>query len=165
MDSSFSFFPFQTAVEMRGSRNSVISSEVEYGSKPAAAFSRSAPGLRYHACMEYDVKVLFVSQLILVFWLICVDRESAARTITSLPVSPCSSPLRQHAQANRSNFPSPPHPSYGFAGAQNGFATNEFSMFPMRLSTRNTLDPWTEIPQFFRAQTPPNRSPRTRPIL
>lgn len=48
-------FPFQTAVEMRGSRNIVISSEVEYGSKPAVAFSRSAPGLRYHACMEYDV--------------------------------------------------------------------------------------------------------------
>ncbi|KAI3825429.1 hypothetical protein L1987_06916 [Smallanthus sonchifolius] len=62
-----------------------------------------------------------------------------AKTITSLPVSPTSSPLRQ--QAYRSGYLSPPHPSY-----------------PLISGTLNMRDPWYEIPQFTTAQTP-NRSP------
>ncbi|KAI5672455.1 hypothetical protein M9H77_12819 [Catharanthus roseus] len=125
-----------TALEMRGSRSNVISSELEYSSRPVVTASRALPSLR-----------------------------ESARTITSLPVSPCSSPLRQHGTAaHRSCFLSPPHPSFGVAG-QSGFTSSEYSMFPVRTNTRNTLEPWNEVPQF-RAQTPPNnRSERTRLIL
>ncbi|CAI9763421.1 unnamed protein product [Fraxinus pennsylvanica] len=88
-------------------------------------------------------------------------RENA-RTMTSLPVSPSSSPLRHHGQAQMGFFLSPPRPSYAFAG-QSSYNHNEVSLLPVRPNTRSTLDPWLEIPQF-KAHTPV-RSPRTRPIL
>ncbi|CDP04692.1 unnamed protein product [Coffea canephora] len=90
-----------------------------------------------------------------------ISPRENARTITSLPVSPCSSPLRQHGGSYR-GFLSPTHPSYAFAG-QSTYTSNDYSMFPMRPNSRNILEPWNEAPQF-RAQTP-GRTIRTRPIL
>ncbi|CAA2989245.1 mitogen-activated kinase kinase kinase YODA-like [Olea europaea subsp. europaea] len=84
------------------------------------------------------------------------------RTMTSLPVSPSSSPLRNHGQAHMSYFLSPPHPSYTFAG-QKCYNHNEHSMLPLTPNTSSTLNPLLEIPQF-KAYTPV-RSPRTHPIL
>lgn len=92
--------------------------------------------------------------------LICA-RENV-KAITSLPVSPTSSPLRQYEPARKSCYLSPPHPSYAIGG-QGGYDTNDYSMFQARPSTRTTLEPWLEISQF-RAQTP-SRSLKTRPIL
>ncbi|MCD7448463.1 hypothetical protein HAX54_042597 [Datura stramonium] len=92
--------------------------------------------------------------------LICA-RENV-KTITSLPVSPTSSPLRQYEPARKSCYLSPPHPSYGMGG-QSGYDANDYSMFQARPNSRTTLDPWLEIPQL-RSQTP-SRSPKTRPIL
>uniref|UniRef100_A0ACD5ZAW0 Uncharacterized protein n=1 Tax=Avena sativa TaxID=4498 RepID=A0ACD5ZAW0_AVESA len=57
----------------------------------------------------------------------------AARTNMSLPVSPCSSPLRQFKQSNWSCLPSPPRPV-------------DYSQNQMRLSTA-VPDPWLEIGQ------------------
>ncbi|MCD9644079.1 hypothetical protein HAX54_032057 [Datura stramonium] len=91
--------------------------------------------------------------------LICARK---IKTITSLPVSPTSSPLRQYEPARKSCYLSPPHPSYGMGG-QSGYDANDYSMFQARPNSRTTLDPWLEIPQL-RSQTP-SRSPKTRPIL
>ncbi|CAK9146920.1 unnamed protein product [Ilex paraguariensis] len=85
-----------------------------------------------------------------------------ARTVMSSPVSPCSSPLRQHGPAYRSCFLSTPQTSYALVGLS-GYNLNDYSMLPTRPNTRTTLDPWNEI-SMFKAQTP-GRSPRTRPIL
>lgn len=84
-----------------------------------------------------------------------------ARTITSLPVSPSSSPLRHYGPAYKSCFISPPHPSFAMMG-QGSYNLNDF---PLRPNTKNILDPWFEIPQYNNSQTPPNRSPRRGPIL
>ncbi|XP_073293692.1 mitogen-activated protein kinase kinase kinase 3-like [Primulina huaijiensis] len=87
-------------------------------------------------------------------------RENA-RTITSLPVSPTSSPLRRDAPAYRNYFLSPPpHPSYMVG--RNNHNYSEHSVFPYRQpNSRSTLDPFLEMPQF-RAIT--SRSPtRTMP--
>ncbi|KAJ9536908.1 hypothetical protein OSB04_029641 [Centaurea solstitialis] len=81
-----------------------------------------------------------------------------ARTITSLPVSPTSSPLRQHGIAFKSGFLSPPHPSYAHIGQRSHTLTDVLAG-PFRPNTKTALDPWYEIPQL-RTQTPPNRSPR-----
>ncbi|KAG2553109.1 hypothetical protein PVAP13_9KG510326 [Panicum virgatum] len=62
----------------------------------------------------------------------------------SLPVSPCSSPLRQYRQSNRSCLPSPTHPAYS-AGAANYSPINN-ALCPMRPSSGLT-DPWLEISQ------------------
>ncbi|KAJ8551580.1 hypothetical protein K7X08_021595 [Anisodus acutangulus] len=88
--------------------------------------------------------------------LIC-PRENV-KAITSLPVSPTSSPLRQYEPARKSCYLSP----YAI-GAQSGYDANDYSMFQARPNTRTTLDPWLEIRQF-RVQTP-SRSPKTRSIL
>ncbi|XP_057492784.1 mitogen-activated protein kinase kinase kinase 3-like isoform X2 [Actinidia eriantha] len=87
--------------------------------------------------------------------------SDGARMITSLPVSPCSSPLRQSGPAYRSCFLSPPHPSFGLVG-QSGYNLNDHSIFPTRSNGKFTLDPWRAIPQF-KAQTP-DVSPRRRHI-
>ncbi|KAK1601866.1 hypothetical protein QYE76_008382 [Lolium multiflorum] len=57
----------------------------------------------------------------------------AARANMSLPVSPCSSPLRQFKQSNWSCLPSPPHPV-------------DYTQNQMRLSTA-VPDPWLDIGQ------------------
>ncbi|XVF61014.1 hypothetical protein PTKIN_Ptkin08bG0094000 [Pterospermum kingtungense] len=80
-----------------------------------------------------------------------------ARTITSLPVSPCSSPLR-YGPAHKS-FLSPPHPAYQFVG-QSGYNLAEFSGNALRPNPRYTQDPWLETSQL-KVQTP-GTSPRTR---
>ncbi|KAJ8526310.1 hypothetical protein K7X08_028787 [Anisodus acutangulus] len=91
-----------------------------------------------------------------------ISARENVKAITSLPVSPTSSPLRWYEPAHKSCYLSPPHPSYGIGG-QSGYDVNDYSMFQARPNTRTTLDPWLEIPQF-RAQTP-SRSPKMRPIL
>ncbi|CAD6253834.1 unnamed protein product [Miscanthus lutarioriparius] len=68
---------------------------------------------------------------------------SNVRMNMSLPVSPCSSPLRQYRQSNRSCLPSPPHPAYS-AGAANYSPINN-ALYPMRSS--GLTDPWLEISQ------------------
>lgn len=100
-------------------------------------------------------------QMYLTLLFLDVHRENV-KAITSLPVSPTSSPLRQYEPARKSCYLSPPHPSYAIGG-QSGYDANDYSMFQARPSTRTTLEPWLEIPQF-RAQTP-SRSLKTRPIL
>lgn len=89
-------------------------------------------------------------------------RDNSARMITSLPVSPSSSPLRQFEPAYRSCFLSPPHPSYALVG-QSNYNLHDYSVHPLRHNTTYVLDPWRENPQF-KTQTPPGGSPRVRQI-
>jgi mitogen-activated protein kinase kinase kinase 2 len=77
-----------------------------------------------------------------------------SRTITSLPVSPCSSPLRQHGQAHRSFLPSPPHPAYALVG-KNNHNSRDFSLSP----SRPTHDPLNNLR---RSQSPVTFSVRGR---
>ncbi|XP_072969741.1 mitogen-activated protein kinase kinase kinase 3-like isoform X2 [Typha angustifolia] len=70
--------------------------------------------------------------------------NSSMRMNVSLPVSPCSSPLRQFKQSNRSCLPSPPHPAYS-AGAINYSPINH-ALYPMR-PNNILIDPWREITQ------------------
>lgn len=82
------------------------------------------------------------------------------KTITSLPVSPCSSPLRNSGPVYRSSMLSPPHPMHAMnLMGQGGYYTNGYSTFPTSQNPRYTLDPWHEAP-LRRAQTPPAGSPR-----
>jgi mitogen-activated protein kinase kinase kinase 3 len=75
---------------------------------------------------------------------IAAINPSNVRMNMSLPVSPCSSPLRQYRQSNRSCLPSPPHPAYS-AGAANYSPINN-ALYPMRPSSGLT-DPWLDISQ------------------
>ncbi|KAL6890262.1 hypothetical protein ACP4OV_009025 [Aristida adscensionis] len=77
------------------------------------------------------------------------SNPSNVRMNMSLPVSPCSSPLRQYGQSNRSCLPSPPHPAYS-AGAAN-YSPINYALYPMRPGN-NLTDPWLEISQL-RTQT------------
>ncbi|KAG5050154.1 hypothetical protein JHK85_011257 [Glycine max] len=74
------------------------------------------------------------------------------RMITSLPVSPCSSPLRQYEPAHKSCFLSPPHPTYTLMGQ------NTLPSYPVRSNATFTLDPFQET-SFYKAHTP-GGSPR-----
>ncbi|KAK4780314.1 hypothetical protein SAY87_016420 [Trapa incisa] len=85
------------------------------------------------------------------------------RAITSLPVSPCSSPLRQFGARHRSCFPSPPHP-YSTAGRatfniSNG-NMNDLSPHPISPKGMYSFDPWQGVSPF-RTHTP-GGSPRSR---
>ncbi|KAG9129305.1 hypothetical protein Leryth_015686 [Lithospermum erythrorhizon] len=91
-----------------------------------------------------------------------INPRGNARTIASLPVSPCSSPLRQHGSAQR-NFLSPTHPSYAFMG-QNAYKMNDQVLFPVTTNSRSTLDYWPEIPQL-KAPALATTSQRGRLIL
>jgi mitogen-activated protein kinase kinase kinase 3 len=82
------------------------------------------------------------------------------RMITSLPVSPSSSPLRQYGTDHRSCFYSPPHPSYTIMG-QNSYTLNDTPSYPVRSNATFTLDPWHETSRY-KAHTPPGGSPRMR---
>ncbi|XP_051126898.1 mitogen-activated protein kinase kinase kinase 3 [Andrographis paniculata] len=76
-----------------------------------------------------------------------------ARTITSLPVSPTSSPLRHDAGASYRNFfLSPPHP-YTSTTQSNHTFNNDHLVFPLKPNSRSPIDPWLDIPQY-RAQEP-----------
>ncbi|CAE5960131.1 unnamed protein product [Arabidopsis arenosa] len=76
------------------------------------------------------------------------SRENV-RAITSLPVSPCSSPLRQLGPAYKSCFLSPPHPSYAFPGQDSGYNLAEFAASPFRMKKDTMMEPAS-----FRGQTP-----------
>ncbi|XP_010501010.1 PREDICTED: mitogen-activated protein kinase kinase kinase YODA isoform X2 [Camelina sativa] len=76
------------------------------------------------------------------------SRENV-RAITSLPVSPCSSPLRQLGPAYKSCFLSPPHPSYAFPGLDSGYNLAEFAASPFRMKKDTMIEPSS-----FRTQTP-----------
>ncbi|GAB2279171.1 hypothetical protein Dimus_013824 [Dionaea muscipula] len=91
------------------------------------------------------------------------DLRESTKTITSLPVSPCSSPLRQNGPASRSCFFTPPNPVFGWAG-RSSYDANDFSLSlsPTRVSANYNFDPWHETTAF-RSHTP-GGSPRTRPI-
>ncbi|KAL1538962.1 mitogen-activated protein kinase kinase kinase [Salvia divinorum] len=80
------------------------------------------------------------------------------RMITSLPVSPSSSPLRRDGGAYNSFFLSPPHPSYPYVG-QSSQNYSDRSVFPLRPISRTSL----EIP-LFRTHAP-FRSPTRNNIL
>ncbi|KAF5745134.1 mitogen-activated protein kinase kinase kinase YODA [Tripterygium wilfordii] len=85
------------------------------------------------------------------------------RTITSLPVSPCSSPLRQYGPAHKSCFLSPPHPTFPLVGGQSSYNINDYSAYPVRPNSRYAHDPWFDN-SLLKAQTP-GASPRARHIL
>ncbi|KAL1216121.1 Mitogen-activated protein kinase kinase kinase 3 [Cardamine amara subsp. amara] len=76
------------------------------------------------------------------------SRENV-RAITSLPVSPCSSPLRQLGPAYKSCFLSPPHPSYTFPVQDGGYNPADFAASPFRVKKDTMMEPSS-----FRAQTP-----------
>ncbi|XP_019177496.1 PREDICTED: mitogen-activated protein kinase kinase kinase YODA isoform X1 [Ipomoea nil] len=126
--------------------------------------SRTPPALDLHPCRGYmgsleadnSTKPVTISRPM-------ISSRESARTITSLPVSPCSSPLRQYEPARRSCYLSPQHPSYPLMG-QSGYNVNDYStLTTARPNTRSTLDPWLEMAQY-RGQTA-GRSSKTRPIL
>ncbi|XP_042495243.1 mitogen-activated protein kinase kinase kinase 3-like isoform X2 [Macadamia integrifolia] len=83
------------------------------------------------------------------------------RVNLSLPVSPCSSPLRQYGPAHKSCFLSPPHPAYTFVG-ESGYGRSDYLMLPKRMNANYTADPWGDFLQP-RTQTP-GGSPIARPI-
>ncbi|XP_073058061.1 mitogen-activated protein kinase kinase kinase 3-like isoform X1 [Primulina eburnea] len=88
-------------------------------------------------------------------------RDNARTIASSLPVSPPSSPLRRDASAYNKVFLSPPHPSY--TARKNTPTHINNSVHPLRLSSRSTFDPWSEIPRL-RAEAPARRT-STRTIL
>lgn len=67
---------------------------------------------------------------------------ASMRMNISLPVSPCSSPLRQFKQSNRSCLPSPPHPAFS-AGAIS-YSPSNYSLYPMR-PISNYRDQWPDL--------------------
>ncbi|XP_068647647.1 mitogen-activated protein kinase kinase kinase 3-like isoform X1 [Aristolochia californica] len=85
-----------------------------------------------------------------------------ARMNMSLPVSPCSSPLRQFGPAYKS-FLTPPHPTYTMAMGGYGYVTHpvlpRMDGNPVRLDD-NYPDIWPETPQ--RCSRTPDGSPRGR---
>lgn len=82
--------------------------------------------------------------------------------ITSLPVSPCSSPLRQYGPTRKNCFLSPPHPTYAMMGQSSYNLSDLPSYNTLSPNTSYTLDPWQDT-SILKAQTP-GGSPRTRPI-
>ncbi|GAV88881.1 Pkinase domain-containing protein [Cephalotus follicularis] len=83
-----------------------------------------------------------------------------ARMITSLPVSPCSSPLRQYGPALKS-FLSPPHQAYAFVG-QSGYNLSDYQVNPSRPNRSYIHDPWFET-SLLKAQAP-SAPLRSRPM-
>ncbi|KAJ1271084.1 hypothetical protein BS78_06G102200 [Paspalum vaginatum] len=67
------------------------------------------------------------------------------RENVSMPVSPCSSPLRQFKQSNRRSLPSPPHPMLSLGA---GYNTSSYTQNQTRLSpTPAFSDPWLDSSQ------------------
>ncbi|KAK9167189.1 hypothetical protein Scep_002380 [Stephania cephalantha] len=77
----------------------------------------------------------------------------------SLPVSPCSSPIRNYGPSYRSCFLSPPHPSYMLA-RQSNYNLNNHSILSARQYAHLPTDEWVDLSQI-KAQTP-GGSPRRR---
>ncbi|KAI7737010.1 hypothetical protein M8C21_034044, partial [Ambrosia artemisiifolia] len=83
------------------------------------------------------------------------------RAITSLPVSPTASPLRQYGYRN--GYVSPPHPSFTTIGqSQSNYNMNDVFAVPSRHNAKDTHDPRYEVPQV-KPQTP-TRTARLRLI-
>ncbi|XP_057417745.1 mitogen-activated protein kinase kinase kinase 3-like [Lotus japonicus] len=118
-------------LEPHSNRSSITTLDVDYATKPALAAVRTLRNPR-----------------------------DSTRTITSLPVSPSSSPLRQHRPTHNSPFFSPPHPSYAMMG-QSSYTSNNMHKNPARSNATLTLDPWLETSRY-KAHTPPGGSPRMR---
>ncbi|XP_031108979.1 mitogen-activated protein kinase kinase kinase 3-like [Ipomoea triloba] len=133
------------------------------GSCTPPALELLHPSQRNFASLDGDYAV---NPMVTVFRPMISSRDNAKTITSSLPVSPCSSPLRHSEAARRSCYLSPPHPSYHpFATSQFGNNHPEYSStFAARVNTRNSLDPWLDIPQY-RTQTPGRSSTRTMPIL
>jgi len=93
----------------------------------------------------------------LTLFVVCRDD---GRMITSMPVSPCSSPLRQHGPAQRISYLSPPHPAFAMMG-QSSYNLSDFSLYPIRQGPY-THELFFDTPPL-KFQTP-GTSPRTRPI-
>ncbi|KAJ4964884.1 hypothetical protein NE237_016733 [Protea cynaroides] len=70
--------------------------------------------------------------------------RDSIRVNQSLPVSRCSSPLRQYGPAHKSCFLSPPHPAYTFPG-HGGYGLNDNLMQLTRPKTNYAADPWGDI--------------------
>ncbi|KAF8377105.1 hypothetical protein HHK36_030478 [Tetracentron sinense] len=122
----------QTASEFHSDRMSITPHTGDYGMKPKVTSSRA----------------------------LNTSRDSV-RLIMSLPVSPCSSPLRRYEPAHRSLFLSPSHPESLLVG-QNGYGLNDYSVLSSMPHINYPADPWRDIHPI-KAQTP-SGSPRTRPI-
>ncbi|XP_015691463.2 mitogen-activated protein kinase kinase kinase 3-like isoform X1 [Oryza brachyantha] len=75
---------------------------------------------------------------------------STLRTNMSLPVSPCSSPLRQFKQSNWSCLPSPPHPTFSHGPASHNLSSYMSSEM-RRIPTIS--DTWQDISQL-KVQSP-----------
>ncbi|XP_058764982.1 mitogen-activated protein kinase kinase kinase 3-like [Vicia villosa] len=114
------------ASDLHSNRNCIASHDADHATKPVVASSRAIRSPRDNT-----------------------------RMITSLPVSPCSSPLRQSGPAHKSCFLSPPHPNYSMMGHH---TLASYESYPMRSNAKFTLDPWQEIPMY-KAHTP-GGSPR-----
>ncbi|KAE8663632.1 chromatin assembly factor 1 subunit FAS2-like [Hibiscus syriacus] len=117
-------------LEMQSKRNNILSFDGDYGMGGMTTTSRALRSPRDNA-----------------------------RTITSLPVSPSSSPLR-YGPAHKS-YLSPPHPTYQFVG-QSGRNLGDFCGNALRPNPRYTQDPWFKNSQL-KVQTP-GTPPRTRPL-
>ncbi|KAJ4825932.1 Mitogen-activated protein kinase kinase kinase 3 [Turnera subulata] len=126
-------------LELHSNRSSMTLCDGDYGAKAAIANTRTLRSPRDDVRMSGrdDVRMM------------------------SLPVSPCSSPLRQHGPAHRSCYLSPPHAAYALVG-QNGYTLSDYSLYPKRPNTIYGHDPFFEN-SLLKAQTP-GTSPRTRPI-
>ncbi|KAK8577891.1 hypothetical protein V6N13_076568 [Hibiscus sabdariffa] len=122
----------QPMLEMQSKRNNILSFDGDYGMGGMTTTSRTWRSPRDNA-----------------------------RTITSLPVSPSSSPLR-HGPAHTSCYLSPPHPAYQFVG-QSGQNLGDFSGNALRQNLRYIQDPWFEQYPQLKVQTP-GTSPRMRPL-
>ncbi|ESW31835.1 hypothetical protein PHAVU_002G272100 [Phaseolus vulgaris] len=120
-------------LESHSNRTSITSLDGDYASKPALAAPRALRSPR-----------------------------DSTRMITSLPVSPSSSPLRRYGPTHQSCFFSPPHPAYTIMG-QSSYTLNDACSFPVRSNATLTLDPRHETSRY-KANTPPGGSPRMRLI-
>lgn len=114
-------------------------------------------GINLHFDIYFIIFVVFIR---LTSFVIPLFRDHT-RMITSLPVSPSSSPLRQYGADHRSCFYSPPHPSYTTMG-QNSYTLNDTPSYPVRSNATFTLDPWRHETSRYKAHTPPGGSPRMR---
>ena len=70
------------------------------------------------------------------------------RSITSLPVSPSSSPLHRLTPTSKSCFLSPSHPSYAWPGQSSSYNATDHSVSPTRRRAGYTLDPRIESTLF-----------------
>ncbi|XP_008227651.1 PREDICTED: mitogen-activated protein kinase kinase kinase YODA [Prunus mume] len=120
-------------LELHSNRTSITLSDADHTAKPTAVTSRAVRS----------------------------PRENI-RMITSLPVSPSSSPLRQYGPTHKNGFLSPPHPTYAMMG-QSSYNLSDLSSYnTLSPNTSYTLDPWQDT-SILKAHTP-GGSPRTRPI-